>query len=69
MSDCDRPLRCVLLSTLLGVMALLGGCSAKPVVPATEFPEPVLVRVHSECLTGDVFGSRRCDCGDHVAGE
>jgi 3,4-dihydroxy 2-butanone 4-phosphate synthase/GTP cyclohydrolase II len=26
--------------------------------------EPVLVRVHSECLTGDVFGSRRCDCSD-----
>jgi len=25
--------------------------------------EPVLVRVHSECLTGDVFGSVRCDCG------
>ena len=25
--------------------------------------EPVMVRVHSECLTGDVFGSRRCDCG------
>lgn len=25
--------------------------------------EPVLVRLHSECLTGDVFGSRRCDCG------
>ncbi|MCX5871811.1 MAG: bifunctional 3,4-dihydroxy-2-butanone-4-phosphate synthase/GTP cyclohydrolase II [Deltaproteobacteria bacterium] len=25
--------------------------------------EPILVRVHSECLTGDVFGSRRCDCG------
>jgi len=24
---------------------------------------PVLVRVHSECLTGDVFGSMRCDCG------
>jgi len=26
--------------------------------------EPVLVRVHSECLTGDVFGSLRCDCGE-----
>lgn len=26
--------------------------------------KPVLVRVHSECLTGDVFGSSRCDCGD-----
>ena len=29
-------------------------------------PEPVLVRVHSECLTGDVFGSARCDCGDQL---
>ena len=28
--------------------------------------EPVLVRVHSECLTGDVFGSLRCDCGSQV---
>jgi len=29
--------------------------------------EPVLVRVHSECLTGDVFGSLRCDCGEQVS--
>jgi 3,4-dihydroxy 2-butanone 4-phosphate synthase/GTP cyclohydrolase II len=28
--------------------------------------DPVLVRVHSECLTGDVFGSRRCDCGNQL---
>ena len=28
--------------------------------------ENVLIRVHSECLTGDVFGSRRCDCGDQL---
>ena len=28
--------------------------------------EPVLVRVHSECLTGDVFGSMRCDCGSQI---
>ncbi len=28
--------------------------------------EPVLARVHSECLTGDVFGSQRCDCGDQL---
>ena len=27
---------------------------------------PVLVRVHSECLTGDVFGSKRCDCGAQI---
>lgn len=28
--------------------------------------EPVLCRVHSECLTGDVFGSERCDCGEQL---
>ena len=27
---------------------------------------PTLVRVHSECLTGDIFGSQRCDCGDQL---
>lgn len=32
---------------------------------ATE--EPVLCRMHSECLTGDVFGSLRCDCGEQLA--
>lgn len=34
-------------------------------------PEPVLVRVHSSCATGDIFGSQRCDCGDqlHIAME
>ncbi|MEA5095624.1 bifunctional 3,4-dihydroxy-2-butanone-4-phosphate synthase/GTP cyclohydrolase II [Sedimentibacter saalensis] len=31
-----------------------------------ETEEPVLVRVHSECLTGDAFGSLRCDCGDQM---
>lgn len=30
--------------------------------------KPVLVRVHSECLTGDIFGSRRCDCGPQLHG-
>jgi 3,4-dihydroxy 2-butanone 4-phosphate synthase/GTP cyclohydrolase II len=28
--------------------------------------DPVLVRIHSECLTGDVFGSLRCDCGEQI---
>jgi len=31
-----------------------------------ETPEPVLVRVHSQCVTGDVFGSLRCDCGEQI---
>ncbi len=29
-------------------------------------PEPVLARVHSQCVSGDVFGSMRCDCGDQI---
>jgi 3,4-dihydroxy 2-butanone 4-phosphate synthase/GTP cyclohydrolase II len=36
------------------------------VLGAVAGDEPVLVRVHSECLTGDVFGSRRCDCGSQL---
>ena len=32
-----------------------------------EGPDPVLLRVHSECLTGDVFSSKRCDCGPQLA--
>jgi 3,4-dihydroxy 2-butanone 4-phosphate synthase/GTP cyclohydrolase II len=31
-----------------------------------EEDEPILVRVHSECLTGDVMGSKRCDCGEQL---
>lgn len=42
-------------------MALVAG----PLV-ALGGDEPVLVRIHSECLTGDLFGSRRCDCGQQL---
>jgi GTP cyclohydrolase II len=34
---------------------------------AIDDGEPVLVRAHSECLTGDVLGSARCDCGEQLA--
>ena len=37
------------------------------VVGRPDFAKPVPVRLHSACLTGDVFGSRRCDCGDQLA--
>ena len=33
---------------------------------AIDPDQPILVRVHSECLTGDIFGSMRCDCGDQL---
>ncbi|MBU5593867.1 GTP cyclohydrolase II [Amphibacillus sp. MSJ-3] len=31
-----------------------------------DLKEPLLVRIHSECLTGDIFGSHRCDCGEQL---
>lgn len=31
-----------------------------------DSPQPVLVRVHSGCVTGDIFGSKRCDCGEQL---
>lgn len=34
--------------------------------PDRDGGEDILVRIHSECLTGDVFGSRRCDCGQQL---
>jgi 3,4-dihydroxy 2-butanone 4-phosphate synthase/GTP cyclohydrolase II len=40
--------------------------SVGPDNAVTVHEEPVLVRVHSECLTGDVFGSQRCDCGPQL---
>jgi GTP cyclohydrolase II len=43
-----------------------GGTPMAVVVGSPDLTEPVLVRLHSACLTGDVFGSRRCDCGDQL---
>jgi GTP cyclohydrolase II len=43
-----------------------GGGSVAVMVGAPDFSQPVPVRLHSSCLTGDVFGSRRCDCGDQL---
>ena len=42
-------------------VALIGGD------PAAKALQPVLVRLHSECLTGDVLGSAKCDCGEQLA--
>jgi GTP cyclohydrolase II len=33
-----------------------------------SWPDPVPVRIHSSCLTGDIFGSLRCDCGEQLQG-
>jgi GTP cyclohydrolase II len=43
-----------------------GGMPIAVVVGSLDLTRPVPVRLHSACLTGDVFGSRRCDCGDQL---
>jgi len=45
---------------------LTGKCHVALVKGEVAGDEPVLVRVHSECLTGDTFGSLRCDCGEQL---
>jgi GTP cyclohydrolase II len=45
------------------------GSGATPIaviLGSPDLAQPVPVRLHSACLTGDVFGSRRCDCGDQL---
>jgi GTP cyclohydrolase II len=44
----------------------IGGGSCAVIVGKPDFTKPVPVRLHSSCLTGDVFGSSRCDCGDQL---
>ncbi len=43
-----------------------GGTPLAVLVGSPDLRQPVPVRLHSACLTGDVFGSRRCDCGDQL---
>ena len=55
--------------TIYGYKARFGNTEAEHVALVmgdVANGEPVLVRVHSECLTGDVFGSQRCDCGEQM---
>jgi GTP cyclohydrolase II len=54
---------------ILGFQGLDGKDSEDAVVLQMgdiQTPEPVLVRIHSQCLTGDVFHSLRCDCGEQL---
>ncbi len=51
-----------------GYRATIGGEHVALVLGDVTTPEPVLVRVHDECLTGDAFHSLRCDCGEQLEG-
>lgn len=69
----ERPLKReaeVLLPTTFGAFRMIGYTTPDDkehvAVLSGEAHDGMLVRLHSECLTGDVFGSKRCDCGPQL---
>lgn len=75
-SQTEKLVHCTSIATIptdFGPFQAYAYCSSLDQVEHIAFvrgdlksQEDVLVRVHSECLTGDVFGSRRCDCGTQL---
>jgi GTP cyclohydrolase II len=65
-SEAQVPLNGELSTRFVVFRDVIGGTATAVIVGAPDFLRPVPVRMHSACLTGDVFGSRRCDCGDQL---
>jgi GTP cyclohydrolase II len=65
-SDAKVPLQDGIATRFVVFRDGIGGNQTAIVVGEPDFSQPVLVRLHSACLTGDVFGSRRCDCGEQL---
>jgi GTP cyclohydrolase II len=65
-SEANVPLQGGIPTRFVVFRDSIGGGSAAIVVGTPDLSKPVPVRLHSACLTGDVFGSSRCDCGDQL---
>jgi len=65
-SEAKVPLQGGLSTRFVVFRDAVGGGSVAVIVGDPDFTKPVPVRLHSACLTGDVFGSSRCDCGDQL---
>jgi GTP cyclohydrolase II len=65
-SKASVPLRSGKRATFVVFRTDTGESPAAIIAGKPDFNKPVRVRLHSACLTGDVFGSRRCDCGDQL---
>jgi GTP cyclohydrolase II len=65
-AETDMPLHGGMIARFVAFSDTIGGPSAAVIIGKPDMSRPVLVRLHSACLTGDVFGSRRCDCGDQL---
>ncbi len=68
-SEAQVPLAGAEDCRILAFRPLLGGLEHLAIVIGNPDPaQPVLTRLHSECFTGDLLGSLRCDCGDQLRG-
>jgi GTP cyclohydrolase II len=65
-SEASVPLDSGMQARFVVFRDAIGGNSTAIIVGKPDFSNAVPVRLHSACLTGDVFGSRRCDCGDQL---
>jgi GTP cyclohydrolase II len=65
-SEARVPLNSGTRSRVVAFRDAVGESSVAVIVGDPDYARPVPVRLHSACLTGDVFGSRRCDCGDQL---
>jgi GTP cyclohydrolase II len=65
-AEANVPLSGGLQSRFVTFRDAIGASSVAVIVGRPDLSRPVPVRLHSACLTGDVFGSRRCDCGDQL---
>jgi GTP cyclohydrolase II len=64
--EADVPLTNGISTRFIVFQDAIGASPIAIIVGEPDFSRPVPVRLHSACLTGDVFGSRRCDCGDQL---
>lgn len=65
-SEAKIPLNNGSMARFIIFRDVTGASSVAIIVGRPDLTKPVPVRLHSACLTGDVFGSRRCDCGDQL---
>jgi GTP cyclohydrolase II len=66
-SEASMPLKHGTRGRFVVFRDAMGGSSVAIIVGKPDFTKSIPVRLHSACLTGDVFGSRNCDCGDQLA--
>jgi GTP cyclohydrolase II len=65
-SEAEMPLAAGVRARFVAFLDHVGETAVAVIIGAPDMALPIPVRLHSACLTGDAFGSRRCDCGDQL---